>query len=144
MATFKMTGLTYNILYRFEKTVDTDTLTNEQIKEIEHCAYCANMGAKSEEDAWSWFCRLINIYADIDIAGSPWLILRYIGNDGFERPVYKDGNKLFVDVDPKADSQPKICTVLNNCFGGEPTTPIDCLPKYKNKKIEFLPKRITW
>lgn len=63
----KKTMLTYKTLDRFEKLVDINTLTNEQIKEIELNAYCANMGAKTQEDAWNCFCRLINEYLNIDI-----------------------------------------------------------------------------
>jgi len=63
----KKTMLTYETLNRFEKLVDINTFTEDQIKEVEHCAYCANMGAKSKEDAWSWFCYLVNKYFDIDI-----------------------------------------------------------------------------
>lgn len=59
--------LTCNTLDRFEKIVDVNTFTEEQIKQIEHYAYCANMGAKSKEAAWSWFCHLIKKYFEIDL-----------------------------------------------------------------------------
>ena len=72
------------------------------------------------------------------------LVLNYIGNDGFNRPVYENGNKLFVDVDPRSTRQPVICTVLNDCFGGEPDTPIIQIEKYANAELQFFPKRITW
>lgn len=60
--------LTYQTLDRFEEQVDPATLTPEQIKEIEHCAYCANMGAESKEAAWKWFVRLVNKYAGVNLS----------------------------------------------------------------------------
>lgn len=60
--------LTYDTLDRFEELVDVNTLTENQIKEVEHCAYCANMCAKSKEDAWSWFCHLIEKNLGIDLS----------------------------------------------------------------------------
>lgn len=63
----KKTMLTCNTLDHFERLVDIRTLTAEQIKEVEHCAYCANMGAKDENAAWSWFCHLVNKYLGINI-----------------------------------------------------------------------------
>jgi uncharacterized cysteine cluster protein YcgN (CxxCxxCC family) len=55
----KHSMLTTNTLTRFEKEIDVNFLTPDAIKEIEHFAYCANMGAKSKEDAWSWFRHLV-------------------------------------------------------------------------------------
>jgi len=73
------------------------------------------------------------------------ITLIYIGNDSYNRPVYKNENgKLFVDVDPRKDHAPKICTKYQNVFDGEPDTPIDCITAYSNAEIEFIPKRITW
>lgn len=72
------------------------------------------------------------------------LVLYYVGEDDFQRPVYENENKLFVDVEPRKDRQPEICTILNNCFGGEPDIPIKYMKKYENVEIEFFPKRITW
>lgn len=72
------------------------------------------------------------------------LVLEYVGNDNFDRPVYKNENKLFVDVDPRKGKNPEICTKLNNCFDGEPDTPIQYMRKYKDMEIEFLPQRVTW
>lgn len=63
----KHTMLTTDTLTRFEKLVNPDTLTAEQVKEIEHDAYCANMGAESKEAAWEWFCELVKKYAGIDL-----------------------------------------------------------------------------
>jgi hypothetical protein len=72
------------------------------------------------------------------------ITLTYIGNDSYDnRPVYKNENgKLFVDVDPRKDHEPKICTKYQ--FDGEPDTPINCITAYSNAEIEFIPKRITW
>ena len=55
----KHTMLTTETLTRFEKEVDINALTPEAITEIEHFAYCANMGAKSKNDAWNWFRHLV-------------------------------------------------------------------------------------
>lgn len=72
------------------------------------------------------------------------LRLEYIGSDGFSRPVYKSNERLFVDVDPRVDKEPEICTILNNVFGGEPDTPIRVMKKYENMQLEFVPERATW
>lgn len=71
-------------------------------------------------------------------------VLNYIGNDNFARPVYGNGNNLFVDVDPREYREPKICTKLNNCFDGEPDTPIKYMEEYKDMEVLFFPKRIIW
>ena len=63
----KHTMLTTDTLTRFEKLVNPDTLTAEQVKEIEHCAYCTNMGAESKEVAWVRFCELVKKYAGINL-----------------------------------------------------------------------------
>lgn len=72
------------------------------------------------------------------------LVLKYVGNDSWDRPVYKNNSVLFVDVDPLSYCQPKICTKLYNRFDGEPDTPIQYMKKYKNIEVEFWPKRIVW
>ena len=73
------------------------------------------------------------------------ITLIYIGNDTYNRPIYKNENgKLFVDVDPRKDHEPKISTKYQNAFDGEPDIPIDCMTAYSNAEIEFIPKRITW
>jgi hypothetical protein len=55
----KKTMLTMKTLDRFEKEVDVTFLTKEVKREIEHDAYCAKMGAATEEDAWNWFRHLV-------------------------------------------------------------------------------------
>lgn len=72
------------------------------------------------------------------------LVLNYVGNDSFDRPVYENEDNLFVDVDPRSYRKPEICTKLNNCFDGEPDTPIMYMEKYKDAEVEFFPKRIVW
>lgn len=72
------------------------------------------------------------------------LILYYVGNDSFNRPVYENGNILFVDVEPRKDRTPKICTKANNCLDGEPDTPIEYMKKYEGAEKDFFPKRVTW
>lgn len=72
------------------------------------------------------------------------LVLNYVRNDSSDRPVYENGNNIFVDVEPRKNREPKICTKVNNCFDGEPDTPIEYMKKYEGVEIEFFPKRITW
>lgn len=72
------------------------------------------------------------------------LPLEFVGMDHCDRPVYKNGERLFVDVDPRKDRESAICTVLNNVFGGEPDTPISVMTRYKDMQPVFIPKRIVW
>lgn len=72
------------------------------------------------------------------------LVLNYVGNDSWDRPVYENDGKLFVDVDPLSYCKPNICTKSGNNFDGEPDTPISYIKKYEGVEVEFSPKRITW
>lgn len=63
----KKTMLTCNTLNRFEKFINPETLTAEQVQEVEHLAYCANMGAESKESAWARFCELVKHFLNLDI-----------------------------------------------------------------------------
>lgn len=67
------------------------------------------------------------------------LRLNYKGRDSWSRPVYEAGNRLYVDVDPRRDCVPKICTKYNNEFDGEPDMPVQ-----KGTQLEFIPHRDTW
>ena len=67
------------------------------------------------------------------------LILTYIGRGDWERPVYKSNGNLYVDVDPRKNRQPDICTKNNNEFYGEPDMPIS-----EDIIIEFIPERDVW
>ena len=67
------------------------------------------------------------------------LVLNYKGNDSCDRPVYEADEKLYVDVDPCSDCNPKICTKYNNTFGGEPDSEIPA-----GTEIEFVPNRVVW
>lgn len=67
------------------------------------------------------------------------LILHYKGRDDWERPVYEAKDRLYVDVDPRKDRVPQICTKYNNDFYGEPDTPID-----EDTQLEFVPCRDVW
>lgn len=67
------------------------------------------------------------------------LILHYKGRDDWERPVYEANGRLYVDVDPRKDSIPNICTKYNNEFYGEPDTPIS-----DDTHVEFHPRRDVW
>ena len=58
------------------------------------------------------------------------LTLTLLGRDSWSRPVY-------VDVDPCADRQPKVCTKCRNTFDGEPDTLV-------HAEFIFVPRRDTW
>ena len=65
------------------------------------------------------------------------LTLTLLGRDSWSRPVYEgsDGS-LYVDTDPRADRQPRICTKYRNAFDGEPDTPV-------RADVTFVPCRDT-
>lgn len=67
------------------------------------------------------------------------LVLVYKGRDSWCRPVYEANGRLYVDVDPRKDSAPCICTKYQNAFDGEP----DCHIK-NDIEVEFSPCRDTW
>jgi len=66
------------------------------------------------------------------------LTLTLLGRDGWSRPVYEGSDgRLYVDVDPSADREPKICTKYRNAFDGEPDIPV-------HAEFIFVPRRDTW
>lgn len=66
--------------------------------------------------------------------------LIFVDRDRRERPVYRAKNgRLYVDVDPRRDRAPKICTKYRNAFDGEPDTPVR-----DNVRFEFVPSRDVW
>lgn len=67
------------------------------------------------------------------------LQLTFVGRDSWSRPVYKCGGRLYVDVNPREDCQPDICTKQGNSFDGEP-----CDPLSEGTEVEFIPRRDTW
>ena len=67
------------------------------------------------------------------------LVLNYKGRDSWSRPVYEANERLYVDVDPRKDRKPNICTKYNNEFDGEPDDPIP-----SDIQIEFVPCRDVW
>jgi len=67
------------------------------------------------------------------------LILNLKGRDSWDRPVYECEGTLYVDVDPRANMAPSICTKSGNEFDGEPDSPIAA-----DVQIEFVPSRDTW
>lgn len=66
------------------------------------------------------------------------LVLNYIGNDSWRRPVYECEGSLYVDVDSRKHRAPNICTKCNNAFDGEPDIPIR-----ERIEVEFIPDRVT-
>lgn len=73
------------------------------------------------------------------------LILEYIGDDNWDRPVYENQEgDLFVDADPRENTPPNLCTKLDNDFYGEPDTPICYISKYKDAEITFVSGRVVW
>ena len=69
------------------------------------------------------------------------LTLIFKGRDSWSRPVYEcpTSGRLYVDVEPRADREPKICTKYMNAFDGEP----DCHVK-PEISFDFIPHRDTW
>lgn len=68
------------------------------------------------------------------------LKLNFLGRDSWDRPVYQtEDGTLYVDVDPRKDLAPNLCTKYNNAFDGEPDTPIS-----GNVEVEFIPRRDVW
>ena len=67
------------------------------------------------------------------------MLLIFQGRDSWDRPVYKgsDGN-LYVDVDPRKNWGPNICSKYQNEFDGEPDTPM------KDIDFIFIPYRDVW
>lgn len=60
------------------------------------------------------------------------------GRDSWSRPVYEDlSGRLLVDVDPRKDRGPDICTKQGNAFDGEPCDPVD-------GDFDFIPCRDIW
>lgn len=89
----------------------------------------------------------LQIAGDWDGAPKPQkeMRLKYLGRDIWDRPVYEDKDgKLWKDVDPRADMEPKLCSALNNAFDGEPDTPMKVMKRYKGVRIIFEPARETW
>jgi len=67
------------------------------------------------------------------------LVLIHKGRDNWGMPVYECDGKLYVDVDPRKNSKPDICTKQSNSFYGEPLESIGL-----NIEVEFVPRRDTW
>ena len=63
--------------------------------------------------------------------------LTYIGRDDWSRPLYRDENgRIWVDVDPRSDYAPCLCTITAT---GEP-----CDPMRPDIEVEFVPRRDVW
>ncbi len=66
------------------------------------------------------------------------LTLTLLGRDSWSRPVYEGGDgRLYVDVDPRADRPPNVCTKLDDAFDGEPDMPV-------RAEVTFVTGRDTW
>ncbi|MDR1840813.1 MAG: hypothetical protein LBQ86_02700 [Holophagales bacterium] len=66
------------------------------------------------------------------------LELTFIGLDSWSRPVYRGNSGLYVDVDPRRDRPPEICTKCNNDYEGEPDWSVP-----ETTQIVFSPSRYT-
>jgi len=65
-------------------------------------------------------------------------MLKYLGMDSWDRPVYEDENGILVkDVDPRSWCAPRLATALNNEFDGEPDCPY-------HGEAKFDPERKVW
>jgi len=64
--------------------------------------------------------------------------LTFLDTDRNGYPVYLYNDRLYVDVDPRPNRPPKICTKYNNQFDGEADTEIS-----ETTKLVFLPSRHT-
>ena len=63
--------------------------------------------------------------------------LTYIGRDDWSRPLYRDENgRIWVDVEPRSDYAPCLCTITGV---GEP-----CDPMRPDIEVEFVPRRDVW
>lgn len=67
------------------------------------------------------------------------IVLKFVGLDSWDRPVYQGNDQLYVDINPRCGYLPQICTKANNAFDGEPDTPIS-----KNIEVQFDPCRHVW
>lgn len=74
-----------------------------------------------------------------EFCSRPVLTLRHIGRDSWSRPVYECNGRLYVDVDPRRDRPPEICTKQGNAFEGEPCDPIP-----DRTDVKFIPQRDVW
>lgn len=64
------------------------------------------------------------------------LILNYLGEDNWSRPVFQDQNgKIFKDLNC-GDGKLDLCTA--GSFDGEPDTPLRYIKKYENIEVELL------
>ena len=63
--------------------------------------------------------------------------LTYVGRYSWSRPLYRDENgRIWVDVDPRSDYAPCLCTITDT---GEP-----CDPMRPDIEVEFVPRRDVW
>lgn len=122
--------------------MDAESVTRNALSRRAQVQVCAACGmAEALEDVpgarklplSSWA-----ILKEPPVWGMP-LRLTYLGRDSWSRPVYECGGRLYVDIDPRADRHPAICTKQDNDFDGEPCDPIP-----SGAEVEFIPHRDTW
>lgn len=71
------------------------------------------------------------------------IILKYLGQDSWSRPVYKDeSGRIWKDADPYSGTPEVLCSATNNDFDGEPDMPMGVLPHYQVVRIIFEPSRV--
>lgn len=63
----KITALTHCVLVPFSKVVDVSLLSDVDVNEVEHCAYCACMCFSSFDRRWAHFSFLVSKYVGINL-----------------------------------------------------------------------------
>lgn len=73
------------------------------------------------------------------------MVLKYLGNDSWDRPVYIDyDGRLWKDTNPRENWTPALCTAVGNEFDGEPDMPMSSLKQYRGVEPQFIPNRVVW
>ena len=67
------------------------------------------------------------------------IILTYVGRDSWSRPVYIHEGVYWVDVEPRKDHKPMLCTKMHNQFDGEPNNHMQ-----EGIEVIFEPACDTW
>jgi len=66
-------------------------------------------------------------------------VLKYVGRDGWTRPVYENGGILYVDRKPFSYREPMMYTKKNNEIYGDLDAPFET-----DEELSFEPERVVW